>query len=83
MPDQTNLPQPLSFEQLVIDALEVDLRVCEDRLVTAVQKRDAYRLLVSESLTQLAKLTEAARRQTEQLRALRAELRSIRSGVAA
>jgi hypothetical protein len=76
MTDESNVRRKYpTYEEVVIDALSLDHDQLEDRLVHAIQDRDAYRLLATTTLTQVQALTTTNTRLRERNAALGDELR--------
>jgi len=69
--------RPLRLDELYVDALQVDLHVTEERLVVAIQDRDAYRILAYQAIDQLAIVTEELKRAKATIASLRACWRQV------
>jgi uncharacterized coiled-coil DUF342 family protein len=66
-------------DDLFIDALATERAQLEDRLVAAVQDREAYRLLACEALSAVSLLTADRDELRQRVRDLRAEIRDLMS----
>ncbi len=69
----------MTADELLIDALFVDCRVLEDRLVWATQDLEVCRLLASEALTALHVVTDERDVLRHSVRELRKQIRDLMS----
>jgi hypothetical protein len=67
----------VNCDALFIDALCVERAQLEDRLVAAVQDREAYRLLACEALSALGLVTAERDQLRLRVRELRAQIRDL------